>query len=66
MAEPSGHTLFTEALGVMNRAIDAHRDTAPWREIVAKTSGSLAPGLFSVAVVEGDPERMSDRRAPAR
>jgi len=60
MAEPSGRTLLTETLGVINRAIEAHRDTSPCREIVAKTSGSHGPKLFAVAVCEGDPEQIVD------
>jgi hypothetical protein len=39
MAEPQGHTLLTQALGVMNQALEAHRDEALWREIIARTTG---------------------------
>jgi hypothetical protein len=60
MAEPSGHTLLTRALAVMRQAIEAHRDTSPWREIVAATSGPKSP-TFAVALCEGDPERIVDR-----
>ncbi|HXK22773.1 MAG TPA: hypothetical protein VMS55_08885 [Myxococcota bacterium] len=60
MAEPTGHTLLTQVLQVINRAIDAHRETAPWREIVARTSGPAGPTLFAVAIYEGDPERIVD------
>jgi hypothetical protein len=60
MAEPSGRTLLTETLGVINRAIDAHRDSSPWREIVAKTSGPRGPKLFAVEVREGYPEQIVD------
>jgi len=61
MAEPSGHTLFTEALGVITRAIDAHKDTSPWREIVAKTSGPRGATKLAVAIYEADPQRIVDR-----
>jgi len=61
MAEPSGHTLFTEALRVITRAIDAHKDISPWREIVAKTSGRRGPTELAVAIYEADPERIVDR-----
>ena len=61
MAEPSGHTLFTEALRVITRAIDAHKDTSPWREIVAKTSGRRGPTELAVAIYAADPERIVDR-----
>jgi hypothetical protein len=60
MAEPSGHTLLTEALGVINRAIEAHGNASPWREIVAGTSGRDGAKLFAVEVWEGDPERIVD------
>jgi hypothetical protein len=60
MAEPTGHTLLTQALGVINRAIVAHRDTSPWREMVAKTSGPREPTLLSVVITEGEPERIVD------
>ncbi|HBZ69172.1 MAG TPA: hypothetical protein DEP35_05250 [Deltaproteobacteria bacterium] len=63
MAEPSGHPLFTEALRVINQAIEAHRDASPWREIVASTSGRRGPKVFSVAIHEGDPPRVVDRYA---
>lgn len=63
MADPSGHTLLTQALRVINQAIDAHRDTSPWREIVAKTSGGRAPAALGVEIYEGDPERIVDRYA---
>jgi len=61
MAEPSGHTLFTEALRVITRAIDAHKDSSPWREIVARTSGRQGPTELAVAIYEGDPQRIVDR-----
>ena len=61
MAEPSGHPLFTEALRVINQAIEAHKDASPWREIVARTSGRRGPKVFSVAIHEGDPEQVVDR-----
>lgn len=61
MAEPSGRTLLTESLGVINRAIDAHRDAAPWREVVARTTGWKGAKVFAVEVWEGDPERIVDR-----
>lgn len=60
MAEPGGRTLLTETLGVINRAIDAHRDAAPWRDIVARTTGRKGPKVFAVEVWEGDPERIVD------
>lgn len=60
MAEPSGRTLLTDTLGVINRSIEAHRDTSPSREIVAKTSGPRGARLFAVAVCEGDPEQIVD------
>jgi hypothetical protein len=63
MAEPSGRTLLTDTLGVINRAIETHRDTSPSREIVAKTSGPHGPKLFAVAICEGDPEQIVDRYA---
>jgi hypothetical protein len=61
MAEPSGHPLFTEALRVVNRAIEAHADAPPFREIVASTSGRRGAKAFSVEVHEGAPERVVDR-----
>jgi hypothetical protein len=61
MAEPSGHTLFTQALGVINRAIEAHEDASPWREIVARTSAAEPARTFGVAICEGDPRRVVDR-----
>lgn len=61
MAEPSGHPLFTEGLRVINRAIEAHKDASPWREIIASTSGRRGPRVFSVAIHEGDPEHVVDR-----
>lgn len=60
MAEPSGHTLLTDTLGVINHAIDAHREASPWREIVAKTGGPAGSKLFAVEVREGDPEQIVD------
>jgi hypothetical protein len=60
VAGPSGHTLLTEALGVIGRAIDRHRDSSPWREIVARTSGRRGPTTFAVAIHEGDPARVVD------
>jgi hypothetical protein len=60
MAEPRGHTLLTETLRVINRAIDAHRNTSPWREVVARTSGRNGPRLFAVEIREGDPARVID------
>jgi uncharacterized protein (TIGR00106 family) len=60
MAEPSGHTLLTGALRVINRAIDMHRKSSPWREVVARTSGPRGPRFFAVEVCEGDPERIVD------
>ena len=63
MAEPSGRTLLTETLGVINRAIDAHRRISPWREIVARTSGQDGPKRFAVEVREGDPARIVDHYA---
>lgn len=63
MADPSGHTLLSQALRVINQAIDAHRDTPPWRDIVAKTSGAHAPARLGVEVYEGDPPRVVDRYA---
>jgi hypothetical protein len=61
MIEHSGHTLLTEAMRVINRAIDAHRDAPGCREIVARTSAPRGPVLFGVGVYEGDPERIVDR-----
>jgi hypothetical protein len=61
VAEPSGHTLLTRALRVINRAIDAHKDASPWREIVARTKESETPRSFGVAICEGDPQRIVDR-----
>jgi hypothetical protein len=61
MARPSGHTLLTEALRVITRAIDANRGASPWREIVARTSGRRGPTTLAVAVHEGDPDRIVDR-----
>ncbi len=63
MAEPSGHPLFTEALRVINQAIEAHRDASPWREIIASTSGRGGKKVFSVVIHEGDPLRVVDRYA---
>lgn len=63
MAEPSGHLLFTEALSVMNRAIEAHEDEPPCREIIERTSDRRGQRVFSVSVLEGDPERIVDRYA---
>ena len=60
MPEPSGHTLLTDALAVIRRALEAHREEAPWREIVARTSGRRGPRTFAVAVTEGDPARVID------
>jgi hypothetical protein len=60
MAEPSGHTLLTEALRVINQAIDAHRGSSPWREVVARTSRRHGPKLFAVEICQGDPERVVD------
>jgi hypothetical protein len=60
MAEPSGHTLLTDALRVIRRALEAHADASPWREIVARTSGRRRR-TFSVAIYEGDPEHVVDR-----
>lgn len=60
MAEHSGHTLLTEALGVINRAIDAHRGASPWKEIVDRTTGRRGTKIFAVAVYESDPERVVD------
>jgi hypothetical protein len=60
MPEPSGHTLLTDALAVIRRALEAHREEAPWREIVARTSGRRGPRTFAVAVSEGDPARVID------
>jgi len=61
MAEPRGHPLFTEALRVINHAIEAHKEVSPWREIVASTSARRGARLFSVAIHEGDPEHVVDR-----
>jgi hypothetical protein len=61
MAEPSGHTLLTEALRVINRAIEAHKEASPWREIVARTSATEPARTFGVAICEGDPRRTVDR-----
>ena len=63
MAEPSGHTLLTDALRVISQTIDAHRDTSPCQEIVARTSGLHGPTLLAVGIYEGDPERIVDRYA---
>lgn len=65
MAEPSGHTLLTEALRVINRAIEAHEEASPWREIVAGTRASVSEPArtFGVAICEGDPRRIVDRYA---
>lgn len=60
MPEPSGHTLLTDALAVIRRALEGHREEAPWREIVARTSGRRGPRTFAVAVTEGDPARVID------
>jgi len=61
VAEPSGHTLLTEALRVINRAIEAHKDASPWREIVARTKATEPACTFGVAICEGDPRRIVDR-----
>lgn len=63
MLEHSGHTLLTGALRVINQAIDAHRGTSPWREIVEKTSGGRAPARLGVEIYEGEPPRIVDRYA---
>jgi hypothetical protein len=60
MAEPSGHTLLSQALRTVNRAIQANRDAPPWREIVARTSAPTQLS-FGVAIYEGDPEHVVDR-----
>jgi hypothetical protein len=60
MATPSGHTLFTEALRVIGRAIEAHKDASPWREVVARTSGLDRPLVFGVAIYEDEPDRVVD------
>jgi len=60
MPEHSGHTLLTEALAVIRRALEAHREEAPWREIVARTSGRRGPRTFAVALTEGEPARVVD------
>ena len=61
MTEPIGHTLLTQALRVISRALDAHRDASPWREIVAQTSGRRGPTTFAVAIYEGDRGHIVDR-----
>ena len=63
MAEPSGHTLLGEALRIINRAIEAHEDTPPWREIVARTRGPEETPPFGVVIYDGDPENVVDRYA---
>lgn len=62
MPEPRGHTLLTELLRVANRAIEAHRDEAPWREIIARTSRRESP-TFGVAIFEDEPEVPVERCA---
>lgn len=62
MAEPSGHTLFTDLLRVANRAIEAHRDESPWRELVERTTDCETPS-FGVALLGGDSEVPIDRFA---
>jgi hypothetical protein len=52
MAEPQGHTLLTQAFGVMNQALEAHPDEALWGEIVARTTGAEEQ-TFVVAVHDG-------------
>lgn len=63
MPEHSGHTLLSEALAVMRRAIEAHRDEAPWRDIVSRTSGRRGRRSFGVAITEGEPARVVDSYA---
>lgn len=63
MAEPSGHTLLSEALRVINRAIEAHEDASPWRELVACTREPEETPPFGVVIYEGAPDNVVDRYA---
>ncbi len=61
MAEPRGHTLFTDTLRVINRAVEAHAHASPWREIITRTGDHhREPRTFGVDVYEDDPERPVD------
>jgi len=62
VAEPSGHTLLTEVLRVANRAIEAHEDEPPWREIAERTAERESP-TFGVAIFEHDPDVPVDQYA---
>jgi hypothetical protein len=61
MGEPTGHTLLSEALRVINRAIEAHEDASPWRELVARTRAPEEVPPFGVVIYEGDPGHVVDR-----
>lgn len=63
MSEPSGHTLLSEALRVINRAIEAHASTSPWRELVARTREPEETPPFGVVIYEGAPDNVVDRYA---
>jgi hypothetical protein len=54
MPEHSGHTLFTEALRVVNRALGAHEGEAPWRGLLRRAGERLEGVDFGVEVYEGD------------
>lgn len=60
MAEPSGHTILTDALRVIGRAIKAHENASPWREVVTRTTSGRRRNTFAVAIYEGDPEHVVD------
>ncbi len=49
-------------LRVANRAIEAHKGEAPWREIAERTTERQSP-TFGVAILEGDPPVAIDHYA---
>jgi hypothetical protein len=60
MPEPRGHTLFTDTLRVMNRAIAAHEDSPPFREIIARTKALPDAIRLGVEIYEHDPSAPVD------
>lgn len=52
MPEPRGHTLFTETLGIVNEALEAHRDEAPWKGLLDRAGPRLEGLDLGVAIHE--------------
>ena len=60
MAEKDAATLFTNALNVINTALEKHSDETPYRQMIEASGKALADRNLGVAIYEDDPDSPFD------